>query len=159
MEGRDVIVPDRLARDGVISANGLVADEAQAAVFRLLLRDLEGHIRVFHNVCSHRGVELVTQPTTVKKTITCPYHSWCYGLDGGLRATPSIGGPGRNTCEGFDKARHGLKPVRSAVWFDVVFVNLSGDAAPFEDYIAPLATGPNDSDSVRGWQLLDRVWG
>jgi choline monooxygenase len=113
----------------------------------LLLRDLEGGIRVFHNVCSHRGTELVSEPGNVKRMIVCPYHSWCYDLKGNLTATPSIGGPGKNACEGFERSRHGLKPVRTAVWFDVVFVNLSGDAADFTDHIAPLAERWKDFDA------------
>ena len=112
----------------------------------LLLRDLKGDIKVFHNVCSHRGVELVSNPGTVKRTFVCPYHSWCYGLDGSLRATPSIGGPGVNDCEGFEHAKHGLRAVRTAVWFDVVFVNLSGDAPDFTNFIAPLAERWKDFD-------------
>ena len=32
----------------------------------------------------------------------------------------------------------GLARVRSAVWHRLVFVNLSGDAPEFADYIAPL---------------------
>ena len=31
-----------------------------------------------------------------------------------------------------------LVPVRFAVWMDIVFVNLSGDAPPFDEYIAPV---------------------
>lgn len=112
----------------------------------LLLRDRAGEIRVFHNVCSHRGVELVAAPCNVKRRICCPYHSWTYDLDGSLLATPSVGGPGRNDCPGFERARHGLKAVRSAVWADVVFVNLSGEAPPFEDYIAPVAERWRDFD-------------
>ena len=112
----------------------------------LLLRDRVGEIRVFHNVCSHRGVELVSEPCSVKRRICCPYHSWTYDLDGSLVATPSIGGPGKNDCPGFDRASHGLKPVRSAVWADVVFVNLSGDAPPFGDYIAPVVERWHDFD-------------
>jgi choline monooxygenase len=112
----------------------------------LLLRDRAGEIRVFHNVCSHRGVELVAEPRSVKRRICCPYHSWTYDLVGSLAATPSIGGSGKNECPGFDRARHGLKPVRTAVWADVVFVNLSGDAPPFGDYIAPVAERWADFD-------------
>ncbi len=112
----------------------------------LLLRDRAGEIRVFHNVCSHRGVELVAEPCSFKRRISCPYHSWTYELDGRLVATPSIGGPGRNDCPGFDRTRHGLKTVRTAVWADVVFVNLSGDAPPFEDHIAPVAERWRDFD-------------
>ena len=105
----------------------------------LLLRDRDGELKVFHNVCSHRGLQLVSAPCRSKGLIRCPYHSWSYGLDGALKATPFIGGPGTKTCEGFDKARHGLKPVRAAVWCDAVFVDLSGEAPPFADFIAPLA--------------------
>jgi choline monooxygenase len=133
----------------------------------LLVRDREGAIRVFHNVCSHRGAELVTRPCNVGRTLRCPYHSWTYDFDGRLRATPMVGGPGHNSCEGFDKARHGLRAVRTAVWFDLVFVNLSGDAPPFEDHVRPLAERWSHCDPSRlvhggadsRWEIaLDANW-
>ena len=102
---------------------------------------------MFHNVCSHRGTELVSSPGSVKRRLCCPYHSWTYDLDGTLCATPSIGGPGKNECDGFDKSKHGLKPVRTAVWFDAVFVNLLGDAPDFENHIAPLAARWKDFEA------------
>jgi choline monooxygenase len=105
----------------------------------ILLRDAVGTLRVFHNVCSHRGVELVAEPCHVTGVLRCPYHSWAYDLEGRLKATPSIGGPGINRCEGFDRNDHGLRPVRSAVWFDMVFINVSGQAPDFATYIGPLA--------------------
>jgi len=104
----------------------------------LMVRDRKGAIRVFHNVCSHRGMRLVEEPTQIKGVIRCPYHSWCYGLNGELRSTPSIGGAGVNEVPGFDRGWHGLREVRSTVWMDVVFVNLSGEAPAFESHIAPL---------------------
>ncbi len=105
----------------------------------ILLRDRTGEIRVFHNVCSHRGHELVREPGKVSAVLRCPYHAWAYGLDGALRTTPNIGGPGEAACAGFDKSKHGLRAVRTAVWFDVVFVNLSGDAPDFAEAVAPLS--------------------
>lgn len=105
----------------------------------VLTRDKTGRIRVFHNVCSHRGMRLVLAPDKGRTVMTCPYHAWCYGLDGRLRGTPSIGGAGINELEGFDRRDHGLREVRSAVWMETIFVNLSGDAPPFEARIAPLA--------------------
>lgn len=105
----------------------------------LLARDRDGQLRVFHNVCSHRGMELVGAPQSGQSLIRCPYHAWAYDLAGALKATPMIGGPGTHDCPGFDKGRHGLKEVRSALWCDTVFVDLSGEAPPFAAFIAPLA--------------------
>ena len=106
----------------------------------LLVRDRDGEVRVFHNVCSHRGNQLVREPCRFPARIRCPYHAWTYGLDGRLEGTPHIGGPGRHENESFDRGAHGLKAIRAAVWMDLVFVNLSGDAPPFERHIEPLGS-------------------
>ena len=105
----------------------------------LLVRDEAGQVRVFHNVCSHRGNQLVREPCHFVARIRCPYHAWTYGLDGRLHGTPHVGGPGRHENATLDRSAHGLRPIRSAVWMDLVFVNLSGDAPPFERHIALLA--------------------
>ncbi|MBC6438891.1 MAG: aromatic ring-hydroxylating dioxygenase subunit alpha [Rhodospirillales bacterium] len=110
-----------------------------AAVPLFAIRGRDGEVRVFHNACPHRGARLVSEKGNAGVLITCPYHNWAFGFGGELRQTPHIAGTGRHACEGFSKDAFGIKPVRSAVWFDQVFVNLSGDAEPFEDYIAPLA--------------------
>jgi phenylpropionate dioxygenase-like ring-hydroxylating dioxygenase large terminal subunit len=104
----------------------------------ILLRDRQGKLKVFHNVCSHRGMRLVDKPARCDTVIRCPYHSWAYDLDGALKATPKFGGPDSNSLNGFDRSAHGLREVRSAVWFDTVFVNVSGNAPSFEDHIQPL---------------------
>ena len=91
---------------------------------------------------------LMDKPTRTRGAIRCPYHSWTYDLDGSLRSTPMIGGTDSHTCEGFERAKHGLKPVRTATWFDAVFVNLSGDAEPFETFIAPVAKRWKDFDGA-----------
>lgn len=100
----------------------------------LFIRDREGGVRVFQNVCRHRGMLLVDKPRRLKGVIRCPYHAWCYELDGRLRATPHVGGPGKNIAPGIDRSKLGLIEVRSAVWMDLIFVNLSGDAPEFHDY-------------------------
>lgn len=104
----------------------------------LMIRQKSGAIEVFHNVCRHRGFQLVQEPCTLRGSIVCPYHSWTYNLKGELKGTPGIGGPAKNDVEGFDRADYGLFSVRSAVWMNLVFVDLSGKAANFLDYIQPL---------------------
>ena len=116
----------------------------------VLVRGQDGQVRVFHNVCSHRGMVLVEAPKSCGRLIRCPYHAWSYDLQGGLQATPKIGGGERHSCPGFDKAKHGLKEVRSTLWCDTVFVDLSGRAAPFETFVAPLAERWRGFD----WSLL-----
>ena len=104
----------------------------------LLVRNQSGKIVAFHNVCRHRCLSLVDKPKNVGKLIRCPYHAWAYDLDGNLRASPHFGGTGLHDTEGFDKKSNGLVPVRTHVWHDWIFVNLSGDAPDFEDYAKPL---------------------
>ncbi|QBY00721.1 aromatic ring-hydroxylating dioxygenase subunit alpha [Rhodophyticola sp. CCM32] len=99
----------------------------------LLLRDDAGQVRVFQNICRHRGMILVAEPRRIEGAIRCPYHSWCYAKTGRLVATPHVGGPGQNSHDGIDRATLGLIEVRSHIWRDVVFVNLSGDAPEFAD--------------------------
>ena len=105
----------------------------------LMIRNMQGEVRVFHNVCSHRGNELVWEACSVKGSLRCPYHAWTYDFDGNLRGTPHVGGPGKHELEGFERERHGLRAVRTAIWMDLVFVNVSGTAAEFNEHIAPLA--------------------
>lgn len=104
----------------------------------IMLRDWRGAVRAYHNVCSHRGVKLVTSPRRVSDNLRCPYHGWCYQLDGKVCKTPNIGGPGIDTLAGFDLSRHGLKPVACGVWADMIFVNIDGKAPPLEEHLAPL---------------------
>ncbi|MCB1754423.1 MAG: aromatic ring-hydroxylating dioxygenase subunit alpha [Gammaproteobacteria bacterium] len=104
----------------------------------LIMRNRDGEIKVFHNVCSHRGMILLREETDVEVMVRCPYHSWTYDLDGKLRGTPHIGGVGCHRIEGFEREEHGLKEVRTAVWLGVIFINLSGDAKDFGRFIRPL---------------------
>jgi phenylpropionate dioxygenase-like ring-hydroxylating dioxygenase large terminal subunit len=104
----------------------------------LLVRDRAGTVRVFQNICRHRGMILVSEPRKIEGAIRCPYHSWCYSTEGQLISTPHVGGPGRNTHEGIDRALLGLIEVRSHIWMDVVWINVSGTAAPFEQANADL---------------------
>ena len=104
----------------------------------LLIRDKQGQIRVFQNTCRHRGMILVDAPRKIEGAIRCPYHSWCYATDGRLVSTPHVGGPGQNTHEGIDRDLLGLIEVRSHVWRDVVWVNISGDAPEFGDAMSDL---------------------
>ena len=103
-----------------------------------LIRNSQGQINAFHNVCRHRCLKLIDEKSNVGPRIRCPYHSWVYGLNGNLKSTPFFGGPNQHNPQGFNAEDHALVPVHCGVWFDWIFINLSEQPSAFEDHIAPL---------------------
>ena len=99
----------------------------------LLVRNHAGDIRVFQNTCRHRGMILVEEARKIKGPIRCPYHSWCYDFDGRLINTPHVGGSGIDSHDAIKKDELSLFEIRSTVWRDIIFVNISGDAPDFLD--------------------------
>ena len=104
----------------------------------LILRDKNNKIRVFHNVCSHRGMILVNEECKLKNTIRCPYHSWSYNFDGELIATPHVGGMNIHEADGFIKSKSNLKEVSTHVWMDLIFININKNKKNFAESIHPL---------------------
>ena len=117
----------------------------------LIIRNKKNKIKVFHNVCSHRGVKLVNKSGNLRNVIRCPYHSWSYTSDGELVATPHIGGMNKHQSSKFEKSKSNLKEIKSYVWLDLIIVNISGNQIPFEKYIKPL-----DKRWSKFWKNKDR---
>lgn len=98
-----------------------------------VVQDGNGALRAFHNLCRHRGTELLEGKGNAGKTLVCPYHRWTYGLDGALRGVPN-----RTECfADLDRGSLGLKTANVGEWKGLVFVNPDPDAI-FEDWIGPL---------------------
>jgi choline monooxygenase len=103
----------------------------------LALRGKDGSVRVFQNVCRHRGMILVAEKKNLGGgVIRCPYHSWCYAQTGDLVTTPHVGGPGQNRHDNIKRDELGLVEIRSYVWLGTIFVNISGSAPEFTEYAA-----------------------
>ncbi|HEU5302465.1 MAG TPA: aromatic ring-hydroxylating dioxygenase subunit alpha [Acidimicrobiia bacterium] len=99
----------------------------------LVVRDGDGALRAFQNVCLHRGNELASGCGTNRTEIRCKYHRWCWNLDGTLREVPSRRGFGVIRNE-----EYGLVPVQVDTWGPLVFVNLDLDAEPLAAFLAPV---------------------
>ena len=141
----------------VIGVASSLPNEGDAKPFDLLglpiliVRNKNKKIKVFHNICSHRGVKLVNEAGKIKNVIRCPYHSWSYNLDGDLIATPHIGGMNKHQSKNFKKSNSNLKEIRSFVWLDLIMININNNEISFEDYIKPLSNRWN-----KFWPLDDR---
>ena len=141
LEERDSLVFKNWAGLGVaadVPNNGDAKPVTFMGLPLMLLRDKSGVVRVFQNICRHRGMILVDSPRNIEGAIRCPYHSWCYSTEGKLVSTPHVGGPGHNTSDGIDRTTLGLIEVRSHIWLGVVWINVSGTAPAFEDANAEL---------------------
>jgi len=98
----------------------------------VVVRDHDGSLNGFVNICRHRATE-VAQGRGKRETLQCPYHAWTYGLDGCLRAAP------RSDLEpGFDRSQFGLRPVAVDTWGPFVFVNRDLDAPPLAEFLGGL---------------------
>jgi choline monooxygenase len=91
----------------------------------LVVRGDDGVLRAFHNVCVHRGAELVAEPAGTAARFRCPYHAWTYRLDGSLAATPFLETP--DVC---------LPSVPVHEWHGFVFVG--GDGRGPAELVPPL---------------------
>jgi phenylpropionate dioxygenase-like ring-hydroxylating dioxygenase large terminal subunit len=118
----------------------------------LLVRDEQGTLRAFLNVCRHRG-SLVCEGSGKRSTLQCPYHAWTYGLDGRLLSAPRASREG-----GIETDELGLVPLRLETWGPFVFVNPDPDAEPLaellEDVPARIAAAGVDVGALR---FLSRV--
>ena len=72
-------------RASSVPAIGDVAPVEVAGLPLFMARGTDGEVRVFHNVCPHRGARLVPKCQRAKRSLVCPYHAWTYELDGRLK--------------------------------------------------------------------------
>ncbi len=95
-----------------------------------LLRDADGGLRAYHNVCRHRGTRLFESPSgSGLSVIQCQYHAWTYDLRGVLRGAPHM------DEVDFERKGNDLYPVRLEVWRGFVFVNLDPKARALEAFL------------------------
>jgi phenylpropionate dioxygenase-like ring-hydroxylating dioxygenase large terminal subunit len=118
---------EQLPRTGAYFTREL--DAARTSV--IVVRDKDGGVRAFHNICRHRGNKLVWQDYPGEETsgtcrqFTCKYHGWRYGLEGDLTFVQQ-----EDEFFDLDKDAHGLVPVQCEVWEGFVFVPTTPSTSP-----------------------------
>ncbi|MFZ1024130.1 MAG: aromatic ring-hydroxylating dioxygenase subunit alpha [Thermoplasmata archaeon] len=100
----------------------------------IVLRNVDGDLKAYHNVCRHRGTCLLEEPAgSGLKRIQCPYHAWTYDLNGRL-----LGAPHMSEVEEFERREYGLIPVALDVWRGFLFLNLSPHPEPLKRSLGDL---------------------
>ena len=85
----------------------------------LVIRGQDDGVRVFHNICRHRGNKLVRDGSGCRTHFTCNFHGWGYDSQGSLRVITD-----EKEFEGCAKEKLGLIPVVCEVWNTLIFINL-----------------------------------
>ena len=130
---------------GLVAQPGSYFTCRAGAVPIVVVRDREGALRAFVNVCRHRGAEVVSGAGPCS-TLQCHYHAWTYGLDGALRAAP------RADAGSLDRAALGLRAASLGTWGPFLFVHASPDPPPLADTLGAMpsivAEGGLDVDAL-----------
>ena len=103
-----------------------------AGVPFILCRDEAGELRAFANSCRHRGSK-VAKGSGNAKEFMCPYHGWCYGLDGRLTATVDM-----DATKDFRNEDYGLIPIAIDTWGGFIFVNFDPLCESLQSYLGDL---------------------
>jgi phenylpropionate dioxygenase-like ring-hydroxylating dioxygenase large terminal subunit len=117
----------------------------------LIVRDADGVLRAYQNVCRHRGNQLCQGGGEGLTELRCGYHRWTWDLAGRLREVPSR--------KGFGVLRNDDYPLFAAsvdTWGPLVFVNLDPDASPLAEHLegAPADIAALGFDDFRGEVLV-----
>ena len=100
----------------------------------LIVRDGEGGVHAYHNVCRHRGSRICTEHRGKVANLVCPYHQWTYDLKGNLLYA------GSDMGENFDMKLHGLKPVHCRTAGGFIYISLAkGEPPEIEPFLTSLA--------------------
>jgi choline monooxygenase len=99
----------------------------------VVTRGLDGELRAFHNLCTHRGIELVGGTGNSRSGLSCPYHAWSFGLDGELRSVPQP-----EQFPDLDLAACALSAASVGEWGGNVYVHPDPEAAPIEEWLGGL---------------------
>jgi len=120
----------------------------------VVVRDQDGEIRAFHNVCRHRASRVVDKDKGhCGKAFICPFHGWSYNLDGSLKNVPrpdSFGGD-------LDKSLFGLKALDCEVWLGMIFIRFGGDGLTVAETFAEAAQDVG-LYRIEEMQPLDEPW-
>ena len=112
----------------------------------LVVLDDRNHLRAFHNVCRHRGTQLLRTSGKGKKFLTCPYHDWTYNLAGELMAVPER----KTQFPDLDLKTLCLHKAAVGLWRGMIFVHPDAQAEALDQWFGPVEPylGPHQPEKL-----------
>jgi choline monooxygenase len=93
----------------------------------VVVREKDGNVQTFANVCRHRGVQVAWNAGNTKY-FSCPYHGWVYDTSGKLVSAQHL-----EKARNFRREQCGLPRIRTELWEGFIFVNFDAGAEPLMD--------------------------
>ena len=114
------------------------------SIFIVMGRDRR--LRAFHNICRHRGTQLIRAVGKTQKALTCPYHDWTYDLEGNLVSVPEED----KEFGQVDKSCLGLKPAAVDIWKGMLWVHPDPDAGSIMTWFGDVddKLGPHEPERL-----------
>lgn len=127
-------VPRIVAHESELPVDGAFLRRSLNEWPLLIARGDDGAIRVFLNVCRHRGTRLVDDEAGCRQRFSCPYHAWTWNNRGEF-----VNGPHFEVgFSGVDRDDLGLKTLRSEVRHGFVWLVPDAHDGPLSSYLAGL---------------------
>ncbi len=123
-------------------------------IFIVMGRDRR--LRAFHNICRHRGTQLIRAVGKTQKALTCPYHDWTYDLEGNLISVPEE----HEEFGQVDKTCLGLKPAKVDIWKSMLFVHPDPNAPSIAEWFGPVEPhiGPHVPEKMVEYEALNQSY-
>lgn len=119
----------------------------------VVVRDQQGEVRAFHNVCRHRASRVVdADKGHCGHSMICPFHGWTYNLDGSLKNIPQA-----DSFPDIDRTQFGLKPLDCEIWHGMIFLRFAGEGPSVADLFSEAAE-EIDLYRIEEMQPLDKPW-
>lgn len=117
----------------------------------LLIRDEDGIVRAFLNVCRHRGAKVCADGSANARVLSCPYHAWVYDRQGRL-----IGRYGDDTFGDVETEKLGLTELPCAERCGLIWVQLTpGETFDVDDWLGDFAAELDTLD-LDNWHLFEQ---
>ena len=113
-------------------------------IFIVMGRDRR--LRAFHNICRHRGTQLLRAVGQAQRAIVCPYHDWTYDLEGCLISVPAK----ERQFPGVDLDGIRLKKASVDLWRGMLWVHPEENAGSIMNWFGDIEPylGPHDVDQL-----------
>lgn len=118
----------------------------------IVVRTGEDELRAWENACRHRGMKLVDGRGHAPTGFVCPFHGWCWSLDG---ENTHVFAENLFAPAQLEREDLRLRAVRVETWGGCAFVNFDPEAPPLRASLEPFATY---HDAHRVEQMRAEAW-